>query len=281
MKYIDCHVHITPDNMLRASSLELYHRWRRDREELKKVVADPSHFIRILDNADVEKACLITIVSPDIEGMPFEYNDFIANYSNQYPDRLLAIGSIHPGHSKDVKADFEHIIDELGMKGIKLHPPHQCVYPNEYRTAGNKALSKIYELAQERRIPVIIHTGTSIFPDARNIYADPIYVDDVSVDFPDLKIVLAHGGRPLWMQTAVFLIRRHENVYMDISGIPPRRLLEYFPRLEEFSSKTMFGSDWAGPMIPGIRENIEEFLQLPISSRAKDEILRGTALRVF
>ena len=89
--------------------------------------------------------------------------------------------------------------------------------------------------------------GTSIFPGARNKYGDPIYVDDVAVDFPKLKILLAHGGRPLWMHTAFFLVRRHPNVYLDISGIPPKTLLKYFPRLDEIAHKTLFGTDWPGP----------------------------------
>ena len=75
----------------------------------------------------------------------------------------------------------------------------------------------------------MFHTGTSIFPGARNTYGDPIYVDDVAVDFPKMKILLAHGGRPLWMHTAFFLLRRHANVFLDISGIPPKSLLNYFP----------------------------------------------------
>jgi predicted TIM-barrel fold metal-dependent hydrolase len=113
---------------------------------------------------------------------------------------------------------------------------------------------------------------------ARNIYGDPIYVDDVAVDFPDLKIILAHGGRPIWTDTAFFLVRRHKNVYMDISGIPPNRLLSYFPRLELIAAKTMFGSDWAGPMVSSIRSNIDAFLSLPLSATIKQQVLRETAL---
>ena len=55
-----------------------------------------------------------------------------------------------------------------------------------------------------------------------------MYLDDVAVDFPKMKILLAHGGRPLWMDTAFFLVRRHPNVYLDISGIPPKSLLAIF-----------------------------------------------------
>ena len=69
----------------------------------------------------------------------------------------------------------------------------------------------------------MVHTGTSIFPGARNKYGDPIYVDDVAVDFPRLKILLAHGGRPLWMDTAFFLVRRHRNVYLTLAASLPKR----------------------------------------------------------
>jgi hypothetical protein len=125
------------------------------------------------------------------------------------------------------------------------------------------------------------HTGTSIFPGARNKYGDPIYVDDVAVDFPKLKILLAHGGRPLWMQTAFFLIRRHANVYLDISGIPPKTLLKYFPRLEEIASKTLFGTDWPGPGVPDIKQNLDEFRALPLTQEIRDQILSKTALSIW
>ena len=78
-----------------------------------------------------------------------------------------------------------------------------------------------------------IHTGTSVFPGARSRLGDPMDVDDVAVDFPKLTILLAHGGRPLWMEAAFFLVRRHPNVYLELSGIPPSKLLEYFPRLRK------------------------------------------------
>ncbi len=267
--------------MLTKESHELYLQGKLQTPAvLKRVTEDPAFFVKMLDEANVERAFLIGIVSPDIEGMPFEYNDFLHGYARNFPDRLFPVGSIHPRFTRNARKDFEYVIDKLEMKGIKIHPPHQLVYPNDY-LRGNKSLATIYEMAQERRVPIIFHTGTSIFTKARSIYGDPIHVDDVAIDYPDLKIVLAHGGRPLWTQTAFFLIRRHRNVYMDISGVPPASLLKYFPRLEEIAEKTMFGSDWAGPLIPGIKENVSSFLKLPLSQGAKELILRRTALKVF
>ena len=68
------------------------------------------------------------------------------------------------------------------------------------------------------------------------------------------------------MQTAFFLVRRHPNVYLDISGIPPKTLLKYFPRLEEIAHKTLFGTDWPGPGVPDIKKNLDEFRALPLSA---------------
>jgi hypothetical protein len=83
------------------------------------------------------------------------------------------------------------------------------------------------------------------------------------------------------MDTAFFLVRRHRNVYLDISGIPPKTLLKYFPRLEEIAHKTLFGTDWPGPGVPEIANNLAEFRALPISEAAKQQILSTTALGIW
>jgi len=83
------------------------------------------------------------------------------------------------------------------------------------------------------------------------------------------------------MQTAFFLIRRHPNVYLDISGIPPTTLLKYFPRLEEIAHKTLFGTDWPGPGVPDVKKNLDEFLALPLEKRLQQQILSKTALSIW
>ncbi len=94
-----------------------------------------------------------------------------------------------------MQAELDRILT-LGLRLLKVHPPHQLLFPNDY-LHGDKDLELIYRTMEANEIPVMFHTGTSIFPGARNKYGDPIYLDDVAVDFPKLKILLAHGGRPL------------------------------------------------------------------------------------
>jgi predicted TIM-barrel fold metal-dependent hydrolase len=91
---------------------------------------------------------------------------------------------------------------------------------------------------------------------------------------------MANGGRPLWCDTAFYLLRRHATLVLDVSSIPPRRLLEWFPRLEEISEKVVFGSDWPGPGIPGIREEIEGIQALPLKPATLERILRSNAAKL-
>jgi predicted TIM-barrel fold metal-dependent hydrolase len=83
------------------------------------------------------------------------------------------------------------------------------------------------------------------------------------------------------MQTAFFLVRRHPNVFLDISGIPPKLLLKYFPRLEEIASRTLFGTDWPGPGVPDIGRNLDDFRALPLKPEVQDQILGKTALSIW
>jgi hypothetical protein len=136
----------------------------------------------------------------------------------------------------------------------------------------------LYEEAVKLKIPVVFHTGTSVFKNVRQRYADPIYLDDVAVDFPELTIVMAHSGRGLWYTSASMLSRIHENVYMEISGLPPSKLLEYFPNLESLADKVIFGSDWPGCRLEKLVEDVKS---LDISDEAKEKILGVNAASIL
>jgi uncharacterized protein len=279
MAVIDIHVHIQPLEMFNPRARELMERGRRDYSEVVEVSSNPAAFLHYLDRAGVERAGLVNYVSPDVIGFTNEVNDWVARYASAEPDRLIAFGSVHPRYVQDAARETERLA-KIGIRGLKIHPAHQLFAPNAYRD-GLGPLAAIYDRAQALGLPVMIHTGTSIFPGARNVYCQPILADDVAVDYPDLTIILAHGGRPLWMNEAFFLVRRHPNLYLDVSGIPPRRLLEYFPRLEEIADKVLFGTDWPGPGVPAIRGNIDEFLALPLAEPARRKILYENAARLF
>ena len=275
----DCHIHIAPIHLYNPDALALMKRKRANFDQIVEYCRSPQAFLKYLDRCGLDRAALINYVAPEVIGFTSEVNQFVADYTRYDPKRLISCGSLHPRHTANVMADVEHIL-RLGLRMIKIHPPHQLLFPNDY-LHGVKELEIIYRAAEANGIPIMFHTGTSIFPGARNKYGDPIYLDDVAVDFPKLKILMAHGGRPLWMNTAFFLIRRHANVYLDISGIPPKTLLQYFPRLEEIAHKTLFGTDWPGPGVPDVKQNLDEFKGLPISEAMREQILSKTAASLW
>ncbi len=279
MPIIDIHIHIQPLHMFKPHALALVKRGRKDYADVERYSSSPPDFLTFLDSLEIERAGLINYVSPDVIGFTAEVNDWIADYCKADTKRLLAFGSVHPKHVADAGAEVDRLA-RIGIRGLKVHPSHQVYSPNAYRD-GLGPLAAVYERAQANRLPVMIHTGTSIFPGARNAHAQPMLADDVSIDYPDLVVILAHGGRPLWMNEAFFLVRRHKNMHMDISGIPPQKLLEYFPRLEEIADKVLWGTDWPGPGVPEIRGNLEKFRALPISELAKQKILYDNAARLF
>ncbi len=276
---IDVHIHIMPLHMLRPGALELIKRDHRNFARLEKFSVDPAALLKFLDEVGIERAGLINYISPEVIGFTPEVNDWALRYCSAAPERLIAFGSVHPKYVADAGAEVDRLV-KMGIRALKVHPAHQLFSPNAYRD-GLGPLAVIYERAQANGLPVMVHTGTSIFPGARNLYAQPMLADDLGVDYPDLVIILAHGGRPLWMNEAFFLVRRHKNMYMDISGIPPQKLMEYFPRLEEIADKVLFGTDWPGPGIPSLRGNIEKFLALPLSETAQRKILYDNAARLF
>lgn len=276
---VDAHVHIQPWWQLKPAVLESMKKGRANFDELMAVMRDPKRFLAILDAAGVEKAVLINYPSPDLMGFDASTNEFVADYCKAAPDRLIPCGGILPRMGGEARAEVDRCLD-LGIRMFKVHPPHMLCHPNDYQN-GVEALAILYDRAQEAGVPVMVHTGTSIFPGARSKYGDPLGVEDVAIDFPRLKIILAHGGRPLWADAAVFLVRRFPNVFMDVSSIPPKNLPVYFPRLEELAGKVLFGTDWPAPGVPGIAENLRAFRALPYSEKSFSGMLHGNAERIL
>lgn len=282
---VDCHVHMNPFWLADDTAIDTFRAHQQDFDAAWEMAENPELFLEYLDEQGVDGAVSVNYVSPDVVGYPAEVNEYAAEFRATDPDRLRAVGGIDlTGDSTDVHDQMDRIVDDLDLDGVKIHPPHQDVRPNAYREPpvgnSNDALAAVYERSADAGVPVLVHTGTSFFPGARNVHADPMYVDDVCLDF-DCDVVMCHGGRPLYYETAFYLYRRHDNIYFDVSSIPPSTLLDSFPRLESIAEKTMFGSDWPAPMIPPISENVAAIRDLDVSPDAVDAILDDVARDVF
>lgn len=277
MKIFDAHIHVQPWQMVKPEVLAMID--DPSHANAKDVLSSPDNLLRFLDAEGVDRACCINYVSPDVMGFTCEVNDWIANFTREHRDRLVPVGSVNPLHEMDVRAEISRVLD-LGIGMIKIHPPHQLFSPNAYR-GELWQLAEIYRECELRGVPVMFHTGTSVFPRARNVFADPMPIDDVAIDFPRLRIILAHAGRPLHGETALFLARRHANVHLEISGIPPKHLPRYVPRLASMADKVLWGTDWPSPGVVSMRRNVEDFRALGLGEEVERKVLWENASRLF
>lgn len=224
----------------------------------------------VLDEAGVDCGVILAELAPITSAIAS--NETVERLCKGHP-RLIPFASINPYLVGNPARELEQLVQERGFRGLKLYPTYSYFYPND------PMLYPMYAKAQELGIPVKWHTGTSAFPASRLKYGDPLHIDDVAVDFPDLVAIITHSGRPLWYDTAYTLARMRKNVYMEIAGLPPKRLIEYFPDLERVSDKVLFGSDW--PSVPTMKGNVEAIRALPLSDTAKERILGGNAARLL
>lgn len=279
-RVLDAHVHLQPWSMLKPGPRAMMEKGRADVPDLIRYQEDRAAFEAHLSGEGIDAAVCVNYVSPDVMGFPPQVNDWIAHYC-EGSSMLVPMGSVNPLATPDAQREAARVLG-LGIRALKVHPCHQLLHPNAYATGEIPALRDVYAAAERAGIPVTVHTGTSVFPGARNRFADPLDVDDVAVDFPRLPLLLAHCGRPFWMEKSFFLARRHDNVYLELSGIPPKKLLEYLPRLPDVAHKCVWGSDWPSPGIRSLRRNVEDFLALPgLTDAAKGRILWETGARLF
>jgi predicted TIM-barrel fold metal-dependent hydrolase len=200
--------------------------------------------------------------------------DIDLEVSRKNPELFLLWGEVNPV-TCDVKKELERQYS-LGIVGIKLHPVHHGFPPNGYREeeGGDRNLEFIYQFAQDNRLPVLVHTGTSVGVRSRNKFGDPMLLDDVIKDF-NLNLILAHAGRPIWYESAFFLARNYPNVYLEISSIPPKNLLKVLPRLPEIKEKVIYGSDFPAYRGQNLAKHAwEVFLQVKDQGVMSDNVMR-------
>jgi len=280
LRISDVHIHIQPWRQLKPGPRATMAVGKAEHFDfLLSLMDDPSLLLQMMDEQRIARVGMVNYPSPDLMGFDDSTNEFAARYAEAAPDRLLPYGGVHPRFTKNAVRDVEHLA-ELGIRVLKIHPPHQQMAANAY-VDGLTSLRDIYATCERLGMPVMIHTGTSIFPGARSKYGNPMEIDDVAIDFPDLRIIMAHGGRPLYMAEAFFILRRHKRVWLDLSGIPPKNILEYFPRIGEISAQVLWGTDWPSPGVSSMRKNVDQFLSLPLSDDAKRAALQDNPERLL
>ena len=267
---IDFHIHI--------GLREHWHPWvnehfKETNPELYKnfdKIMNPAGLEQYLRVQGVDYGVILAENSPITTGVVS--NEYVSDFC-EGRKMFIPFASIDPKTEKEPGKKLKKLVDEQGFRGLKLYPTYQQYHPND------DIVYSLYEGAQRLGIPVMVHTGSSIFKGSRLKFGNPLHLDDVAVDFPNLVIIMAHSGRGLWYAEAFFLSKIHNNIYMEVSGLPPKNLMKYFPDLNENSDKVIFGSDWPG--IRSIKENIEKIRALPLEDSTKDKILGLNAARLL
>jgi predicted TIM-barrel fold metal-dependent hydrolase len=235
-------------------------------------VVNPRAFDALLAEEGVDVAVVLAEYSPRVTGTQ-AVEDVAALAAGAGP-RVRFAANVNPHLHFPVADELTRQLD-LGAAALKVHPVHGG-FP-----ANDRALYPAYEICQQRRVPVVVHCGTSTFPGALNQYGDPILLDDVLRDFPRLHVVLAHGGRGWWYDAAAFLALSSDRVWIELSGLPPSRLRTYYARHDwaRLTRRMIFGTDWPG--IPGIAANARAVAALCPDEETAALVLAGNAARVY
>ena len=207
-------------------------------------------------------------------------NEEIAELAHKHSDVAIPFASINPHRGKEGVAQALRLINDYKVKGFKFHPSVQDFYPND------RMAYPLYEAIAEAKLPALFHTGQTGVgaqtPGGGGIrlkYSNPMLLDDVAADFPDMPIILAHPSFP-WQEEALSVATHKPQVYIDLSGWSPK----YFPPiLVQYANtllkdKILFGSDY--PVIDP-QKWMAEFEKLPIKPEVRPKILKENAARLL
>jgi uncharacterized protein len=167
-------------------------------------------------------------------------NEYVADYARRHPEKIIGFASVDPLHD-NVLETLNHAFDVLMLKGLKLGPVYQNIHPTDER------MMAIYKFCEDRKLPIVIHQGTTFPRVAPLKYSLPILLEDVALQFPSLRMIIAHLGHP-WIEDTLVLIRKQPNFYSDISALHyrPWQFYQALILAKEYGvlNKVLFGSDY-------------------------------------
>jgi uncharacterized protein len=272
---IDAHVHTPLLNTVRPAWLEWAdgfsraHPWR---SAYDGDAPDPAALDALLAGEGIDHALLFCEYSPRATGI--QAIEDILPIAACNPRRFSFVANVNPHLHFPLLRELQRQLD-LGAVALKLNPVHGGFDP------GAKELYPLYARCSDLGVPVVLHTGVSNFPGSQTSCGNPELMLDAVDYFPDLQFVFAHGGRGWWYDVAAFMAQAKPNVWLDLAGLPPKKLPEYYRRFDlvRIAGKMIFGTDWPG--VPGARANVEGLIGLGLPDDTLTGVLSENARRVF
>jgi len=263
---VDCHSHVWayPGHLSDEFVNEANARSRGHRLDLN--IPPEKHFKAM---AGVDKAIVFGLRAHH-SGL-WVPNEYIAHYAQSHPEKIIGFGAIDPAVDP-IERTLDDIL-RLKLRGVKLGPIYQNIHPTDPR------MLEVYQFCQSHRLPILIHQGTTFVRTGPLKYALPILLEDVAIEFPELRMIIAHLGHP-WIAETLVLIRKHPHLYSDISALHyrPWQFYNALIMAKEYGvlNKLLFGSDYPfttpEAQMDGLR-NINHFAEgTNLPQLASDEI---------
>lgn len=281
MRAIDVHAHMSTE------------KYSYERRFGKKVADAIKSYYRVEENFRTEeemaqefidldvKAFLVAWDSEFVTGLPPITNDYVAGVVRDFPEAFLGMWAmIDPWKGEAAISELQRCVEELGITGLKFQPTAQAFFPND------KRFYPLYERCMELKVPVSFHTGTTGLgaglPGGAGYhlkYTQPIFLDDVAADFPELTIIAIHPSWP-WQEEMIAILLHKQNVYNDLSGWAPKYFSESLKKEinGRLQDKFLFGSDY--PEIP-VKRWLEEFENGGYKSEVVEKVLLKNAKRIL
>ena len=246
-------------------------------EDMRGGVTIPD-YINKMDQAGIERSLLIAVRAGDIrvkESFEVPYES-VHKVCTEHPDRFSGLAGIDPFRGMEGLKDLEYAVDEMGFVGAHLYP-HWCELP-----PNHKKYYPYFSKCCELGIPIMMQVGHNlVYSRKRRLpsVGRPIYLDEVAIDFPELKLIGIHIGIP-WTDEMISMCWKHENVYTAGDAYAPKYWPDSYVHYANSygQKKVLFGTDW--PVIDPVRA-VEEFNDLNFRESASQRILRENALEVF
>lgn len=274
---IDCHVHLN-DSIVAAGNVRSAQMARYFGRERPVVEGDE---MTEMYRSRGMRAVLVNTTDTILSGRPSVPNDHLAEVVAKEPDVFRGFGIVDPWQGKGARQEARRCKEELGLVGIgELNPARQHFFPNDPR------FYPLWQTVSDLGLIVMFHSGYAASgsgtPGGGGVklrYSNPMYIDDLAADFPDLKIICAHPGWP-WESEALAVTLHKANVYLDLSGWAPKyfsaEVLKYVN--SRISDKVLFGSDW--PALD-VDRWLAEFQQLDLKPEVRHKVLLGNAQKLL